>query len=181
MSSPMPQPGQAGVGSWPAAGTIPQSIAITDGTYTIVAESVAAPSVYLKVQDGANPGVDPVQAGKLGLLGGAFYIYDPIGAVLAKVVGVETDRFEVDNTELWMVLDRPLNVAAATVIQRITNCKSFSFVVSSAPVSISGLSVPAGFTDTTSGFKLSGNPSSAPVPVTYDTAGGGILYISVNP
>lgn len=177
----MPQPGQAGVGSWPSAGTIPQSIAITDGTYTIVAESIAGPSTYLKIQDGTNPGTDPVQAGKLGLLGSDFYIYDPVAKVLAKVVGVETGRFEVDNTQLWLVLDRPLNVAAATVIERVTNCKSYSYIVAAAPVSISGIAMPVGFDSNTSGFKLTGNPSSAPVPVTYDVAGGGILYISVNP
>ena len=180
MTAPMPQPGLEGTGAWPTIGTIPQNIAITDGTYTIVAESIAGPSTYLKVQDGANPGVDPVQAGKLGLLAPGYYIYDPVGKVLAQVIAVDASRFELDDTQLWLELDRPLTVAAATVITRIVNCFSFSFMVNTAPVLISGISMPVGFQYNTSGFELTGFPRSRPVPVTYDATGGD-LYISVNP
>lgn len=185
MATPPPPPYEiAGTSYWPIKGTIPKANTVTatvDGvTYTAVAEAVN--STFIEFRDGANPGVDPVQAIALNLIGAGYWIYDPLTEELSEVVKVDLAMWREDPTFIRVQVDRPMTTAAATVVELVwPTTVSYAWANQGAvSVLISGASVAPGVSGNSSGFAERGMPSLATTPFTYNATGGNLL-ISVNP
>lgn len=173
--------GYAGDGYWPAAGTVPKSVAPTFGGTGIVGKVVDG--TWIKIEDSTTPGTDPVQASKLGLLAKGYFIYDPTTEELGEVIHVDVTRFRMDPTALYVQVDKTMTTAPGTSIEVCrSNAMSFSLLnEGAAVVDINGVSVPQGGGMTSSGFAETGQNSRAVTPVTYNNNGSTDLKISVNP
>lgn len=177
--------GYAGDAYWPAAGTVPKSVAptVTIGgtTYGIVGEVVDG--VYIKIEDSTTPGIDPVQASKLGLLAKGYFIYDPTTEELGEVIHVDVSRFHLDPTALYVKVDKTMTTAPGESIEVCrSNAMSISLINEGAVVvELNGVNVPQGGAYNASGFAETGQLSRAVTPVTYNSNASTDLKISVNP